>query len=75
MKKGLKKIACKYCSDYPTVKENDALEDLWAIESTLWGTNKANGDLHKFIKILGDKFDMMPDQLYDLWEENEKEQK
>ncbi len=51
-------IAKKYCPDYPHVEFCGSTEQLYAIESTLDGIQKANEDLHAVIEKLRNKLGM-----------------
>jgi len=49
------------------------LDMLYLLESNYKGTELANKDLHKFIKLIGTRCKMGPDELYKLWEDHENE--
>ncbi len=67
----LRQRSKELCPDYPWSEEPDPFECLYAITSSIEGTNMANEDCHKLIKILGGKLGLSAEQVYDLWKEME----
>uniref|UniRef100_A0A6M3LQU1 Uncharacterized protein n=1 Tax=viral metagenome TaxID=1070528 RepID=A0A6M3LQU1_9ZZZZ len=66
-------VALKVAHDYPNIQKCDVLEQISAIESSYEGTNQANKDLHKLIKILREKLGMSVVDMIKLWEEHKDE--
>ena len=48
-------IACKHAADYPGIESAEPLEQLYAVSSSLEGTDLAIGDWEKFVDHLGKK--------------------
>lgn len=74
IKRRINEIAVKYCNDYPDIEKANPLEQLYAIEATLQGIDKANQDCHKIIKYFLNKCGMTPEQLVDIWRDITKEE-
>ena len=65
-----REIAEKYAPDYPNVKNVPLRELLWALESTLEGTNASCDDMHKIIKKLNGGKPLTPEQWQELVKDN-----
>ena len=71
----IKEIAVKHSGDYPDIENCDPIEQLWAIECSIEGTDLANIGLHKIIVGLGKKLGVTDrTELYKLCLEIQKEQ-
>jgi hypothetical protein len=61
------KLAEKVAPDYPGIEECDSKEQLYAIKSTIRGICMANGDLHKVLHILMEKYNITNEELENLF--------
>jgi hypothetical protein len=69
VKKRVHEIALKHCSEYPDIENKDIYEQLYAIEASLQGVEKANQECHKMINILSEKAKLSVDEVYEIWKE------
>jgi hypothetical protein len=60
----IKSIAVKHCACYPSINEKDALEQLYAIESTLEGVMLANTDCRDVIETLCERYGISWEQAW-----------
>ncbi|WP_299078029.1 hypothetical protein [uncultured Paraglaciecola sp.] len=64
----LVELVKKRYPDYP-LGDNPTVGDcIWALDSGIRGTEAANADCHKFIKILGDQLGYSAEDLMKQWE-------
>jgi hypothetical protein len=63
----LERCAKRLCPDYPWSDKDDAFDYLWALTSSIEGTNAANKDCHGFIEVLRKRLGMSKDELFELW--------
>ncbi len=61
-------MAKKYAPDYPEIEECSIYEQLYAIESSLEGTDAANKECHMVIKYLLAKLNMSKEELVEKWD-------
>lgn len=69
----LKEKAVALAPDYPNVSNVNHWEHLWALTSSLEGTDGANQDCHKIIDKLRERLGMSKMDVVELWDELKKE--
>lgn len=74
LEEAINRIALEHCESYPNVKDCDAYEQLWAITSTLEGTDLANKDLHFHLTRLREHMGLTALELVELLERLQNEQ-
>ena len=67
-------IAVEHCEGYPDIENCDTREQLWAITSTLEGTDLANKDLHFHLTRLREHMGLTALELVELLERLQNEQ-
>lgn len=63
----LREIAIASSPDYPAIQTCDEYAQLWAIESTIQGTEAANKECHAWIDLMREKLGWSEEQMVDEW--------